>query len=145
MSAEPILTDAEKAAFHQVNQSTDEHFDDEITKLANRAKDKIASFVQMYIDEANLIKSIAESAEKKTLEGEELKQFDENFKGLIEVTKTQDSNIESIIKSDDFHPDFKRFIIQRRIDCHNSINRLNTISEAWHAREAAIAELSANE
>lgn len=140
-----FLTQEESEAFHHVNSTDATDFDDKTKELAQQASKKIEAFIQMYIDEANMVKSISEGAAMKTLEGDELKEFEDNLEGLKQVMKSRDELIDDMIKSDDFHKDFKRFIIKNRIECHDSLNRLVSLAERWHARDEAIKEIEAND
>ena len=136
---ESNLSTDEREAFHQANHATE--ISDEIKQLAISASKKLESFVQMYIDESNLIKAIVEGAEMKTLEGEELKEFESNLEGLKELMKNRDEIIADILSSDDFHPDFKKFIKQNQETCHGNMSRLVSIMKRWSDREEAIKQL----
>lgn len=135
-----IVSEEELQAFHATN-TTEETV--EVSPEAKAAQEKIHAFVQMYLNEADMIRKLAEGVDTATpLEGEQLVELGKTLDELKGTIDNRNILIDEMLKSDDFYSEFKAFLKKNQSDCNSNVLKLDNVYKQWVLREEAIKEMN---
>lgn len=133
-----IVSEEELGAFHDTNVGKT----NEVSPEAKAAHEKIHAFVQMYLNEAEILRKIAEGINTATqLEGEQLIELGKTIDELKKTIANRNILIDEMLSSDDFYPEFKKFLKKNRDECNDNVNHIEEVFKQWKLRDDAIREI----